>query len=115
MATVASDKVIPGFPYAPHGWSPADGVRSAQEVGLHPGESHWEAVRALQEFFARHDEEPGINIRQLRDALEERFHDRGGMKFLYELFPGGPIHQGCRLAGLPVPAGSADPGFGSVQ
>jgi TusE/DsrC/DsvC family sulfur relay protein len=115
MTTIAKGTEISDFPYAPHGWSPAAAVRNAEEVGLHPGEPHWEAIRALQEFFARHDEEPGIHIRELHDALEERFHDRGGMKYLYELFPGGPIHQGCRLAGLPVPAGSVDPGFGSVQ
>jgi tRNA 2-thiouridine synthesizing protein E len=37
------------------------------------------------------------------------------MKFLYKLLPGGPVSQGCRLAGLEPPAGSTDPGFGSVQ
>ncbi|MDH5470718.1 MAG: TusE/DsrC/DsvC family sulfur relay protein, partial [Gammaproteobacteria bacterium] len=29
--------------------------------------------------------------------------------------PGGPIAQGCRIAGLVPPAGSKDSGFGSVQ
>jgi tRNA 2-thiouridine synthesizing protein E len=36
------------------------------------------------------------------------------MKYLYTLFPGGPIVQGCRLAGLKAPAGATDRGFGSV-
>jgi len=56
-----------------------------------------------------------INARELHDALEERFHSRGGMKFLYDLFPGGPVTQGCRLAGLEPPAGSHEEGFGSVM
>jgi tRNA 2-thiouridine synthesizing protein E len=54
-------------------------------------------------------------VRELHDALDERFHARGGIKFLYEQFPGGPIAQGCRFAGLQAPAGAADKSFGSVQ
>jgi tRNA 2-thiouridine synthesizing protein E len=71
-------------------------------------------VSALQEFFSRHDA-PSINSRELHDALEEKFHSRGGMKYLYSLFPGGPITQGCKLAGIEAPAGCSDTGFGSVQ
>ena len=55
-----------------------------------------------------------INVRELHDALDEKFHLSGGMKYVYSLFPGGPIAQGCKLAGLQPPAGSIDKGFGSV-
>ena len=103
------------FPYAPADWSPAAGGYAASADGLQPGDRHWEAVRALQEYFARHDDGRGINMRELHDALDEKFHDSGGMKFLYKLFPAGPVAQGCRLAGLEPPAGSIDTGFGSVQ
>ena len=115
MTTVAGVQGVPGFPHAPAGWTQADGESTARDAGLEPAESHWEAVRALQEYFARHEEGPVINSRELHDALEERFHKDGGMKYLYELFPGGPIAQGCRIAGLKAPAGSIDQGFGSVQ
>jgi tRNA 2-thiouridine synthesizing protein E len=53
-------------------------------------------------------------MRELQDALEEKFHHKGGMKYLFTLFPGGPVAQGCRLAGLKAPAGATDRGFGSV-
>ncbi len=108
-------KAIPGFPHAPDGWTEAEAVSAAQVDGIIAGEAHWEAVRALQEYFARHADAPGINSRELHDALEEHFHTKGGMKYLYKLFPGGPVTQGCRIAGLEAPPGSADPGFGSVQ
>lgn len=102
------------FPHAPADWSQQSAAEVAASEGITVSADHWAAVRALQEFYARHDG-PTINTRELHDALDERFHGHGGMKFLYRLFPGGPVSQGCRLAGLEPPAGSADPGFGSVQ
>jgi TusE/DsrC/DsvC family sulfur relay protein len=102
----------PDFPQAPQDWSQADAEQQARSMGLDTGPDHWEAVRALQEYFARHEE---ANVREIHDALDERFHSRGGMKYLYKLFPGGPVAQGCRLAGLEAPAGAVDTSFGSVQ
>lgn len=103
----------PRFPHAAAGWSPAAAVETAQQEGLEIGEEHWEAVRALQEYYARH-QATAVNLRELHDALDEKFHRQGGIKHLYRLFPGGPVAQGCRIAGLKVPAGAIDKGFGSV-
>ena len=106
--------INPDFPNAPEGWTQEQATSKAAEDGLSANSGHWDMVRALQEFYSRHDG-PSINSRELHDALEERFHSNGGMKYLYELFPGGPVTQGCRLAGLEPPGGSTDTGFGSVQ
>ena len=103
----------PQFPHAPDGWTPAVAVEIARQDGMELGADHWEAVRALHEYCARH-EAPTINLRELHDALDEKFHRQGGIRHLYMLFPGGPVVQGCRIAGLPVPAGAIDRGFGSV-
>ncbi len=102
------------LPHAPAGWTREFALRTAQQEGLKLGDDHWRAVRALQEYYARH-EDITINMRELHDALEELFHDKGGLKYLYQLFPGGPVAQGCRLAGLKAPAGATDRGFGSVM
>lgn len=103
----------PAFPNAPADWTCATARQLADQAGLNLNEDHWDAVRALQEYYAKH--EPAfINTRELHDALDEKFHGRGGMKYLYHLFPGGPVAQGCRIAGLKAPAGAADKGFGSV-
>lgn len=79
---------------------------TAREEGLALGEDHWEVLRALHEYFARHE---GLarNMRELHDALDEKFHRKGGIRYLYQLFPGGPIAQGCRIAGLRAPAGGS--------
>jgi tRNA 2-thiouridine synthesizing protein E len=102
------------FPHAPHDWSQESAASKAAAEGLAVSADLWDAIRALQEFYSRHDH-THINARELHDALEERFHSRGGMKFLYKLLPGGPVAQGCLLAGLEAPAGSADQSFGSVR
>lgn len=102
------------FPYAPLDWAHVHAKHTAQQEGLHMQDDHWDVVRALQEYFSRH--EPGdIHLRELHDALEERFHHKGGIRYLYTLFPGGPVAQGCRLAGLEAPVGAADKSFGSVS
>ena len=103
------------FPRAPDGWKTGEAERLARDEGIAMGEDHWEVVRALQEYFARHASDPGFKARVLHDALEEKFHHKGGLRFLYTLFPGGPVAQGCRIAGLKVPWLAVDRNFGSVM
>jgi TusE/DsrC/DsvC family sulfur relay protein len=106
--------VDPDFPHAPADWTREDALAAAREEGLELTDDHWETVRALQSYYASHDEETVMNLRALHDALDEHFHLHGGLKYLYTLFPGGPIAQGCRLAGLEAPFIAADNSFGSV-
>jgi|SRR4030065_343276 tRNA 2-thiouridine synthesizing protein E len=103
----------PSFPHAPDGWTPAVARHIAKQEKLTMTEDHWDVVRALHAYWAQHTDK-GINLRALHDALEERFHQEGGIKRLYLLFPRGPVAQGCRLAGLVAPVGATDKGFGSV-
>ena len=101
------------FPNAPEHWTQEEALEVAREEGLELSNDHWEELRALQEYYSRRSE-ARISLRELCDALDEHFHDKGGVKYLYGLFPGGPVAQGCRLAGLEVPPGAIDKGFGSV-
>lgn len=103
----------PKFPHAPDGWTSKAAQNAAKQEGLKIEETHWEMVRALQEYFVKHADKP-INLRELHDALDEKFHGKGGIKYLYQLFPGGPVAQGCRIAGLKAPGGATDESFGSV-
>ena len=104
----------PEFPYAPDGWTP-DAMQSiAHKENVALTEDHWQVVRALQEYFVRNDANRA-NVRELHDALEEMFHAKGGLRYLYDALPGGPVAQGCRLAGLEVPTGAVDSNFGTVM
>lgn len=106
------DERDPSFPNAPRGWSREVASERAVADGLELSEDHWEVIRVLQACFADEEEPP---VRRIADALEARFKDKGSRKFLFQLFPGGPIAQGCRLADLAPPAGSTDLSFGSVR
>lgn len=103
----------PRFRHAPPDWTPATAQEVARSENLTLTEDHWEVIRALQEFYGRHEDVP-VTLPELHDALEEKFHYKGGVKYLYTLLPGGPIAQGCRLAGLKPPGGAVDTSFGSV-
>ena len=100
------------FPNAPPGWTREGAAKLAASEGLDLGEDHWEAIRVLQACYADEEEPP---TRRICDALEARFDGKGGRKYLFQLFPGGPVAQGCRLAELQPPAGSVDESFGSVR
>jgi tRNA 2-thiouridine synthesizing protein E len=107
-AATASD---PRFRDAPEGWMPAQAQALAAKSGLKLTEDHWEVIRVLQGCYK---DEVLPRIRLLRDALEARFASKGGMKYLFGILPGGPIAQGCTLAGLKPPHGARDLSFGSV-
>lgn len=99
------------FPNAPHGWSIDSAKAAAEAEGISMSDDHWQLISALQEYYAK-VEHP--KLRQVKDALDEKFHAQGGMKYLHRLVPSGPVAGGCILAGLEVPAGAIDKSFGSV-
>jgi len=101
------------FPNAPHNWEPSDAESIAKKEGITLNSDIWDLVRALQGYFKTHDKDKRKR-REITDALEEKFHSKGGMKFLYKLLPNGPVSQGCALAGIENPAGNVDQSFGSV-
>ena len=102
---------IESFPNAPKDWTPEDALQVARDDGIELTDDHWALVRGLQEYYKK-VEFP--NLRQVKDALDEKFHAQGGLKYLHQVMPGGPVAQGCKLAGLKVPAGAVDKSFGSV-
>lgn len=94
-------------------WSPRLASRIAAEEGIALEEEHWLVIYCLRERFRT--EGPALNARQLTRELEREFADVGGRRYLYWLFPHGPLVQACRIAGVPLPTGSVDTSFGSVH
>lgn len=103
-----------GHLYALDHWSPQVANRLAAREGLElDDEAQWEIIYYLRERYRTRGNRDSARI-VLRE-LEQRFSNGKGREHLYELFPGGPVGQGSRLAGLPVPAYACDPSFGSAM
>jgi tRNA 2-thiouridine synthesizing protein E len=94
-------------------WTESQAQQLAKQDGLQLTDEHMEVICWLRDHFAECGPEP--LGRQLSRALDENFADMGGLKYLYRLFPKGPVCQGSRLAGLPIPPGSFDMSFGSTH
>jgi TusE/DsrC/DsvC family sulfur relay protein len=94
-------------------WSPLVAQHIAAEEGIFLGDEHWEVIVYLRERYRNHGK-AGSAQKLLRE-LEDKFCDDRGRKELYEMFPGGPVSQASRIAGLPLPPYSSDSSFGSVE
>jgi tRNA 2-thiouridine synthesizing protein E len=96
----------------PH-WSPLVAQRQAEVEGIHLTDEHWEIISYLRERYRKLGD--ARSAREITRELEKRFTDGQGRSGLYELFPGGPVSQASRIAGIPLPPYASDPSFGSVE
>lgn len=94
-------------------WSEDVARDIAAKEGIELSAEHWEVVHLLRNHYRLRGH--SLTGTALLRALGEPFGMRGGIKHLYELFPGGPVSQGSRIAGVPAPPYSRDLSFGSVQ
>jgi tRNA 2-thiouridine synthesizing protein E len=94
-------------------WSEERALLLAGEMGIEMSAAHWDVVYFLREQCDRNE---GVcNARKVIRVLQERFSEQGGKRYLYSLFPGGPVRQASHIAGLPMPPDTLDLSFGSVH
>ena len=93
-------------------WNETQAQRVAVQEGIALTEAHWAVIYCLRDYYL----ENGLaqSGRELGDMLDREFSELGGRKYLHRLFPHGPVAQGMRIAGLPLPAYTIDSGFGSA-
>src|SRR3569833_2458705 len=94
-------------------WTEEQAIESARRDGLELTDDHLAIIRYLRDCYADHG--GTINARMLVHSLEEEFAGQGGHKFLYKLFPLGPIAQTSHYAGLPMPPGTRGPARGAAR
>jgi len=94
-------------------WSDDQARKAATGEGVDLTDAHFQVIHLLRDYYLKNGlTESG---RELDDMLVNEFSSQGGRKYLHQLFPDGPVAQGMRFAGLPVPAHSEDEGFGTAR
>ena len=85
-------------------WNEDVAKHLAETESVEMSESHWEVVNFLREYYEEYKIAPMIRI--LTKAIGKKLgKDKGNTKYLYDLYPGGPAKQACKIAGLPKPTG----------
>ena len=95
------------------GWDRSEGEALAQVEGIRMTDAHWAVVEFLRDFYIQNG--PSSSGRELATALEAAFESQGGGPYLHTLFPKGPVAQGCRIGGIPVPPYTESESFGSAM
>ena len=60
-------------------------------------DEHWKLIKYLQDYYQENGIAPMIRLLVKRTGFK--------LKYIYELFPGGPAKGACKIAGLPKPTG----------
>ena len=94
-------------------WNRDSAMKSAAREGIVLGDEHWKAIIFLRRYYLEHGW-PTHPHRLVRE-LDKAFSGAGGTRYLYRLFPRGPLAQGARIAGLPVPVNVTNASFGYLQ
>lgn len=94
-------------------WDPTLAQQYARQEGIELSDAHWAVIDCLREYYLEHG--PVKSGREISNILDRHFAGQGGRKYLRRLFPGGPVAQGMRIAGLHVPAFTRDAGFGTSR
>ncbi len=94
-------------------WSEEAAINIATEEDIFMTADHWQVIEEIRKHYFRNG--PTTHARTLTLFLDSTFKTQGGKRFLYSLFPNGPVHQSCKIAGIPIPNDSINPSFGVVQ
>jgi tRNA 2-thiouridine synthesizing protein E len=87
-----------GFIQEPEKWSEsvAEDLAKTEEVEK-MGEDHWNLVNYIRDYYLQFGVAPPIRMLCKKTGFD--------LKYIYELFPGGPAKGACKVAGLPKPTG----------
>ena len=83
-------------------WSPELAGVIAESENIEMNDDHWEVVNFVRKFYEEYQIEPAARI--LTRAIKRTLGpEKGNSKYLYELFPDGPLKQASKIAGLSKP------------
>jgi len=87
-----------GFIQEPEKWSKEVAADLAKVEASGPmDEDHWKVVDYLRNYYLEYEIAPPIRMLTKNTGFD--------LKYIYQLFPGGPAKGACKVAGLPKPTG----------
>jgi len=86
-------------------WSEDFANTLASEDGLDLHVDHWELIWYFREYYDENQVNPTMHTMVTSlGPKNKQFHDQKAYeKHIYRLFPRDPIHELCKLSGLPMP------------
>jgi len=91
-----------GHMYGLATWSYETAQTQARKEGLGDlTDLQWRVIHTLRGLHRKNGRAESAG--KIMPVLERKFVSEGGSQQLYQLFPLGPVSQGSRLAGVPVP------------
>ena len=96
---------IQGFIHHLDDWDEDFASEQARRDELQLYNDHWELIYYFREYHAENQTNPTMHtlIRDL-GGKNKRFMDKKAYeRHIYRLFPCDPVHEICKLAGLPLP------------
>lgn len=113
LAQEHADPASRGHLFELEPWTEEQAIEMARQDGLELTDAHLGIIRYLRDCYADHG--GTVSARMLMQSLESEFARMGGHRFLYSLYPRGPIAQASHYAGLPLPPETRDPSFGTTH
>lgn len=86
-------------------WSEDYTEKMARQDGIELYDDHWELILYFREYFNENQTTPTMHkvVRELGNKNHHFHNQKAYEKHIYQLFPTGPTHEVCKLAGLPMP------------
>lgn len=85
-------------------WSQEVARKLAEQDGIMLEKEHWELIDFIRDYYDKYNHLPNARlfVQAVRKVLGE---EKGNSRYLHRLFPGGPVRQVCKFAGLSKPPG----------
>ena len=83
-------------------WDKSIGESLAKHDNLLLSSEHWQIINLMRDIYLQTETSPPMRlfIKAIRSKISE---ESANSRYLYRLFPDGPVRLACKYAGLPKP------------
>ena len=83
-------------------WTQSLGERLAKQDKFALNQNHWQIIDLVRNIYLKTETTPPMRllIKVIKNQLDE---EKASSRYLYQLFPDGPVRLACKYGGLPKP------------